>query len=258
MININLSPIEERENKLWYLPDLIIFLVILAGIYYGVGFYLETIEDNIASVNQEKRELEENHRRLKPDLDRFERLKKENEQLQKKLNSLKQITISKISRYKPVILLEHLQNLKPEGVWFTYLKDESDSSIIRLTGRSFDSLLVAEFMSALHATKMQELDSTDLRTQVYFSTAYLGKVSIKGAEAQRSRRNRRNDKEYQAFLNTQNKDLTDRGRGGADQGNSSELFPEMDKFPSFEMSILYKERGQEPQDQQEPIENEKK
>ena len=203
-------------------------------------FHLGQIQDEIVRVDEERRDFEKSYRRLKPDLERFAQLTKEVEQLKKKLNSLKQITVSKIARYKPIIILEHLQNLKPEGVWFTHLKDESDNSIIRLTGRSFDNLLVAEFLSALLATRLQEVDSTDIRTQVYFSSAYLGRVSIANARAKRQ--NRRNDKEYKAFEATQDKKLTEGNRGGTSTTSSS-LFPEMEKFPAFEVSIQYKERS---------------
>ena len=240
MININLSPIEERENKFWFLPDLILLVLIGLGGYAATNFYLGQIQDEIVRVDEERRDFEKSYRRLKPDLERFAQLTKEVEQLKKKLNSLKQITVSKIARYKPIIILEHLQNLKPEGVWFTHLKDESDNSIIRLTGRSFDNLLVAEFLSALLATRLQEVDSTDIRTQVYFSSAYLGRVSIANARAKRQ--NRRNDKEYKAFEATQDKKLTEGNRGGTSTTSSS-LFPEMEKFPAFEVSIQYKERS---------------
>ncbi|NRA43596.1 MAG: PilN domain-containing protein [Oligoflexales bacterium] len=239
MININLSPIEERENKLWFLPDLILLVLIGFGGYAAVDFYLGQVQDEIVSVNDERKDFERSYRRLKPDLERSDQLTKEVEQLNKKLNSLKQITVSKISRYKPIILLEHLQNLKPEGLWFTYLKDESDHSIIRLTGRSFDNLLVAEFMSALLATRLQEVDANDLRTQVFFSAAYLGRVSI--ANAQAKQQVRRNDKEYKAFAATQDQKLTETTKGASD--TSSTYFPEMTKFPKFEVSIQYKERA---------------
>ena len=240
MININLSPIEERENKLWFLPDLILLVLIGFGGYAASAFYLGQIEDEILRVNEERQDFEKSYRRLKPDLERFAQLNKEVDQLKKKLNSLKQITVSKIARYKPVILLEHLQNLKPEGVWFTYLKDESRDNIIRLSGRSFDNLLVAEFMSALLATRLQEVDSTDIRTQVFFSAANLSRVAIDDARAIFEQQ--RTDEEYRAFIATQDSKLSDPGTNSSGGGNVG-AFPEMDKFPKFELSVQYQERG---------------
>ncbi|MFK7823513.1 MAG: PilN domain-containing protein [Oligoflexales bacterium] len=242
MININLSPIEERENKLWFLPDVILFCLITFGGYAAATFYLGQIEDEIIRTNVERQELEKSYRRLKPDLERFAQLNKEVEQLKKKLNSLKQITVSKIARYKPIILLEHLQNLKPDGVWFTFLKDESQDNIIRLTGRSFDNLLVAEFMSALLATRLQEVDSSDIRTQVFFSAANLGRVAIADARANQVQ-TQRSDEEYRAFIATQDNKLAEGAPSSSGGGSSSSAFPEMDKFPSFELSLQYQERG---------------
>lgn len=240
MIKINLAPIEELENKFWYIPDLVIFLALGVGSYFGVNYYLGQIEAQIIKLTEEKHDFDKSYRRLKPDLERFAALNKEVDQLEKKLNSLRQITVSKIVRYKPIILLEHLQNLKPEGLWFNFLKDESNDSIIRLVGGAFDNLLVAEFMSALTETRILEVDSTDLRTQVYFPRVHLERVAINGSKG--TQKKVKNTKEYQAFAATQDQKLK-QSRASSYWDAHTKDFPEMAKFPGFEMNIRYAERG---------------
>lgn len=241
MIKINLAPLEELENKYWYLPDVILVATIVIGCWSGVNYYLDTMRDDIEQLNIKRNDFIKSTKRLKPDLERFDQLNREVDQLRKKLSSLKQITVSKIARYKPVILLEHLQNLKPDGVWYNYYSDESDEGIIRLVGNAFDSLLVAEFMSALSATRLQEFDPNDLRTQVFFSNVHLVKVSMGGSKSkEQSEKNQ--TKEQAAFNATKNNNIEQsKGQSYWQAGNN--MFPEMKKFPGFEINIKYAERN---------------
>ena len=138
------------------------------------------------------------HQKLNPDLERFKGLDKDIQTLNIKLDALKNITVSKISKYKPVIVLEHLQNLKPDGVWFSHVaigtslppleRDKEgangnaipesldakgsapvDNDSFEVVGQAFDNLLTAELMTAIRSTGSQELDEGDLRTQVFFA-----------------------------------------------------------------------------------------
>ena len=240
MIKINLAPIEELENKFWYLPEILMAAMIGIGGHMGVQFYLSQIETEMTNLMDEKRDFDKSYRRLKPDLERFDSLNKEVDQLKKKLNSLRQITVSKIVRYKPVILLEHLQNLKPEGLWFNYLKDDSSDNIIRLVGGAFDHLLVAEFMSALTETRILEVDAADVRTQVYFPRVHLERVATTGSGGFQEKVDKTD--EYQAFVSTQDQKLKQSSAGNYWKAHEKN-FPELTNFPGFELNIRYAERG---------------
>jgi len=239
MIKINLAPIEELENKFWFLPDLVFVVVIGVSSYLGVQFFLGEMEAEIIKYTEERRDFKESLRRLKPDLERVAALQADLAQLDKKMKSLEEITVSKIARFKPIILLEHLQNVKPEGLWFNFLKDESNDSIIRLVGAAFDNLLVAEFMSALTETRIQEVDATDLRTQVFFPRVHLERVATTGAGKTDEKVEK--TKAYQAFASTQDQKLKESKASGYWSAHTRD-FPEMAKFPGFEMNIRYAER----------------
>ncbi|MCB9228790.1 MAG: PilN domain-containing protein [Deltaproteobacteria bacterium] len=240
MIKINLAPLEELENKLWYIPDLFIILAISLSSWFGVQYYLGQIKEDIVKITEERQNYEKSYQRLKPDLERFSLLNREVDQLKKKLNSLRQITVSKISRYRPIILLEHLQNLKPDGLWFNFLKDDSDEQIIRLVGGAFDNLLIAEFMSALTRTKFLEVDATDLRTQVYFPRVYLERVATTGSKSSQKKGNY--SAESAAFAKIQDQQIRQSAAGSYWKSHEKD-FPEMAKFPGFEMNIRYAERS---------------
>lgn len=170
MIKIQLCPPEELENPHWWAADVAVAAIILIAAYFGSNWYLGTIQEEIDRVEASAQSLKESTIKLKPDLERFKTLDADIVALNTKLKALQKVTVSKIARYKPLIAVEHFQNLRPEGVWFKALKigingkDDFD-----LIGQGFDNLIIAEFMTAIRATDSQDKDEGDLRTQVSFT-----------------------------------------------------------------------------------------
>lgn len=180
MIKIQLCPREELESQYWWAFDVGVGVAALLVAYMGVQYYLGTIQEQIDSVDEKTASLVESTKRLQPDLERFKMLDKDIKALNVKLDALKKITVSKISRYKPVIVVEHFQNLKPEGVWFKSFKVgvAGNKDEFELRGQAFDNLLVAEMMTAMRATETQEKDDGDLRTQVRFADLMIEETQI--------------------------------------------------------------------------------
>lgn len=231
-VKLNLAPPETRESKLWFLGDAIIIFVafILSYSYYELE--IEKIRNKISAVNQEISVLIANTKKLEKNVKRYEELKKEEDFLLSKIEAVKEITVSKIARFKPVILLELLQILKPEGVWFTSYNDNSSGSSINITGKATDYLIVSEFIATLRATENQPVDPNDLRSQIYFSNIYLKKVNIENASSNLQAQNNPNMKRLQ---------IDQRLLKGGE--SATDLFPEIKKSPSFSMNIIYSERS---------------
>lgn len=188
MIRINLAPIEALDNKLWWLPDAAIFALVLGLALTGVKFYLSATEDEIARLQQDQLTMEENLRAMEPELQRYEALGKKIGDLENLRGSLGRITESKLTRYLPIILLEHIQNLRPEGVWLTGLQFKTRQAgpnapngatanpgqvEIEISGQAYDNVILAEFMTLLKATRNQDYDTADLRTQAFFDAVGL-------------------------------------------------------------------------------------
>ena len=178
MIKINLAPYEEIENKHWYLPDLTITISTLLLLQIVNTVYFMSMDSKINSLETDRLVIVEATNKLKPDLVNYEGLDNKIKKLSAKIEALKKITISKIEKYKPIITLEHLQTLKPDGVWFTSLAIESKEELIKIAGGALDNLLVADFISAIDSTRTQEFDPSDMRSQVYFVNLNIGKVTI--------------------------------------------------------------------------------
>lgn len=231
MILTNLVPAEELENQTWYIPDLIT-LAVTFGIFWGcLQLYIQDMEVRIQKQHDQRSELKTNLAKLNPKLARFNELSGNIEHLRQKINSLNEITVSKIQKFKPVILMEILQNIKPKGVWYSTLLNESDTSIIRIAGGAFDSMLIADFISALESTQHQLIDPTDIKTKIFFSDVFLEKVHTAKASTGSE------DKPSTTALT----DAELEKNVSLEQG-SQRFFPEVKDFPTFEISLRYKER----------------
>jgi hypothetical protein len=179
MIKVNLCPVEELESPYWYVPDLAVAITVAVAGYFGVQYYLGTIQEEIDKVDQSISSLETSTKQLEPDLKKFESLDQDIQRLNEKLQALKNITVSKIERIKPLIVFEHLQNIKPLGLWYQSMDiGVPNPSTFKVAGQSFDSILTAEFMMALRSTENQDVEPSDLRTHVYFSNLALKAVTF--------------------------------------------------------------------------------
>jgi Tfp pilus assembly protein PilN len=167
MIRVNLTPVDELESQHWYIADIVVALLVLGVGYLGLSMLISDKRSEIETLQADTNNYNENFVKISGDLTRINDLEKQIKELRKKLGSLREITVTQISRFKPVIVLEHIQNLKPEGAWLTNIELRADRTIT-IEGKAFDNLLVAEFMTALSSTRSQLVEPSDLRTQIYF------------------------------------------------------------------------------------------
>lgn len=177
MIKINLVPIDELENQLWWVADAAILLIVACASFFGSHYYIGSIQEKVDEAAARAQSLENSAKALEPEIARFRNLSQKKVSLNDKLDSLRKITVTKISKFEPVIVLEHLQNLKPEGVWFKRLRigtPENGQQFI-IEGFGFDNLIISEFISGIRSTESQEKDDADLRTHIFFSNLDLVK-----------------------------------------------------------------------------------
>ena len=177
MIRINLSSTGGVvQSSFWFLFDLIVLAVVVVGGYFGVEYYINIAKESINIVNNETANMQSSLKKLEEITNRYNSLESDINALQSKINAIRVITVSVFEKYKPLIVLEHLQVLQPDGVWYHSLSIVDDK--IKIKGSAFDNLMVANFLTALESTKVQEIDYTDFRTQVYFDqTKLLSTVS---------------------------------------------------------------------------------
>lgn len=173
MIKINLAPYEEVENQLWWVPDLTVAFIALGAMLLFVDLYLDVRGEELKSVTIQISDLQDSLNAVRSQGSEFDNLQKEISSLDSIKKSLSQITQSKLAKFLPIITLEHIQNLKPDGLWLTSLNTNTATKTIEVQGRAYSNVLIAEFMAALKSTKFQDPDSRDVRTLVYFSKVTL-------------------------------------------------------------------------------------
>ena len=242
-------------------------VVVLAASVFSIQAYLGGIRDGIETANNQVQTKGVALEEITKETAKYDQLDQDIVKLNQKLMALKNITVSKISKYKSVILLEQLQNLKPEGVWFNYIGDNTAGNKLTIVGKSFDNILVAEFMTALSATKTQDLDESDLRTQIYFEEIRLERISTSGAtsslstvpaaqilspmpaplaaQAPASGQTPASGQPavpapIPSRLTALPEEVAENVSGHWTSTDS--IFPELGKFPSFHLTLVYKER----------------
>lgn len=223
MIRINLAPPIELENKLWFVPDLGLFLLSLFVTWFVVGLSLSYMEGQIEQMHVDSEQFRTDAKRLLPDVKRHENITRQIEQVKDKIRAIEKITVAKTVRYLPVILLENLQKIRPEGLWLNKLTQNSQDSSLEMVGGAFDNLIVAEFMAALEATKKQEIQAKDLRSLIFFPLVSLKQVASE---------EKKDDKATAGSSSAPN---------SKKDGSANELFPELSAFPQFSLKVQYAE-----------------
>ena len=168
MIKINLTPESELRNPLWFVPEVLVLVIAYLVAGQVVDMQLGTMREQVADVDAEISQLTQSIASLEPKVAQFKTMDEDIRALQAKLGALKGITDSIINRFRPIIILEHLQNLKTPGLWFDTLNFDAKQAKVEIKGESLDYLLVAEFITSIKATAQGEADPADIRTQVYF------------------------------------------------------------------------------------------
>jgi Tfp pilus assembly protein PilN len=121
MIKINLTPFEELDDPRWWVPDAIILAIIIVLSFGSTYLYLDIVEQEIVARETEKSNMATETQAMQTEVSKFNDLNQKIATLDTRKVALKRITESKLMRYLPVILMENIQNLKPDKVWLTGL-----------------------------------------------------------------------------------------------------------------------------------------
>ncbi|MEI8025096.1 MAG: PilN domain-containing protein [Pseudomonadota bacterium] len=173
MIKIQLAPYDELEDKNWWVPDAIALVLALFLSNFLVSSYVERLESEIVEIQAQTEEFKRSIAAIQPEIAVFKGIEAKISELKSVISALSSITVSRLTKYRPVVVLEQIQALKPDGLWFTSLKEDTIGRKITISGFAFDSILIGQFMSELGATKLQRFDPTDIRSQINFSQVKL-------------------------------------------------------------------------------------
>ncbi len=139
MIRINLLPSKKRKKKPLILPApfmysgfSLIFIIITAA---AIAFYMSSqISDLKAGIFTKEKKLNE----LKVVLKQIENYEKDNAEVKRKAAIIEQL---KRNQIVPLVLLDEVSEVLPEGVWLTKLTDKARFISIEGYAHSNDELV---------------------------------------------------------------------------------------------------------------------
>jgi hypothetical protein len=179
MLKIQLCPESELENRQWWVSDAVVAVLAITVSYFSATSALNAIKDETLRLNAVKLNWTKQYDEIAPSLGKFKNLDAEILLLNAKLASLKRITVSKIDKVLPIVVMEQIQTLTPQGVWVHSAKFHEDRSI-SVSGSSKDSLLISEYLLGVRETMNPETTTADVRTRIGFGD--LGIKEIKSSD----------------------------------------------------------------------------
>ncbi len=169
MIKINLTPELELESTYWYLPSVAIILVVAACGFFYAEYVVSDMRAQQITMDNDSREFVEKLAKIQSDVSRFAAIDESVKSRKQKLKILQDITGKKLERFKPVLIMDVLQVIKPAGVWFRSLEITNRGADVSIDGGSFDNIILAEFLTNIKVTASQKISISDIRTQIYFA-----------------------------------------------------------------------------------------
>jgi type IV pilus assembly protein PilN len=154
VISVNLLPKEERseerqlvtaprKNFLLPLAAIVAVVVPLTALHLMQASRIQGLRSDLVVAEQESQ-------RLKPQIDRINQLMRKREELNLRLNLVRDLNRE---RTLQVQLLDELSIQVPEHLWLTKLR-QTGPRAYTLEGVTFSNLVVADLMSRLEATDL--------------------------------------------------------------------------------------------------------
>ena len=178
LIEINLAPESETDNKFWFVLDLIVVFLCFFITDALTKSYTDSLKDEINTIKKETRFLRKDTKNLKRDILRFDDIERQIQDLKVKIATVENLTESTFDRFRPIAVIELLENMKPEGVWFSGLYYDTKNMQIYINGGTFDYEFIAIFMDNLKSLKFQEIEDIDMRTRLFFSEVFLEHTAV--------------------------------------------------------------------------------
>lgn len=150
MIQVNLLPKEERiaEPRLnLQVPRARVWVPALLGVavLLPIGGIYAVQRTRIASLKADINQASVEMQRLKPQIDRIEKLVAERQEINLRLSVVQGLCRE---RYLPVEVMDHLSDQVPDDLWLTRMEMNGPNRVT-VEGLTFSNLMVAELMSRM-------------------------------------------------------------------------------------------------------------
>ena len=161
MIRINLLPVRAERRKEFIRKQIMIAALSLLVTIAVIGILFVQIQRRHDSTKSSLASTNAKIKQLAPIIKKIEEYKKQKAEISKKI-----AVIIDLDRYRlaPVVVLSDLNQLRPEKLWFTGLKENNKH--LSITGVAVDNETIVTFLNNLkQSTPLKNSDLTVLRSQ---------------------------------------------------------------------------------------------
>lgn len=154
MIRMNLLPSEEKVTHRaqidFKLGEMVIPMTLLVAVGLVVAGTATSQRLSIGKLQASIADVEEQSRKLAPQIERVNRLAQERAELDLRLGVIHKL---EVGRTHAVRLMDELARCVPDHLWLTGADQESDTALA-LEGMTFSNLVVSDFMSRLERSPL--------------------------------------------------------------------------------------------------------
>lgn len=147
MIKINLLPIRQARKRDTVKKQLILGLVLIAGVGVGLYMWYSAMEGQIDEKKRQIKTTQQQIEQYKKAIGEVEKYKGLEEALNRKLKIIDDLIRGKTG---PVRVLDRLSQVVPKQVWLTGWKEKA--GLVTIEGEALSHKYVAQFVTALKDT----------------------------------------------------------------------------------------------------------
>jgi Tfp pilus assembly protein PilN len=201
MLDVNVIGQQLPRSEYWFVPDLVLIGLLAVGLIGGRSVLMNQLGAQIDEVDRQTASLNESIVQIEAEIAGAEQAAAKLKDLESRHQVLLGLKDQQVLRFRPIILMELLQQAKPVGLWFeaielvrappaegtddkTSQSQEAYPHQIRITGRAISQRLVGDYASALISTAQKPANRLDPRTQIYFDQVNLVRLDRRDPPAQ--------------------------------------------------------------------------
>ncbi|MEN6472635.1 MAG: PilN domain-containing protein [Syntrophaceae bacterium] len=148
MVTINLLPIKAELRRKALISQLAVLGISIIALVVVLGAFHETLKIRRDNLQQEITDTRIEIQKLTVQAGEIEVFKKRKQELERKLDIIKDLNAKKSG---PVQMLDELSTLMPEKVWIRSLSNTGGKLV--LDGLAVDNTVIAEFMKKLQGSQ---------------------------------------------------------------------------------------------------------
>ncbi len=174
MVKINLLPIKSELRQKALIEHIVLLSLCVVLIFILSWFVQTSITNKKESLQQEMTSTKLEIAKLTAEAGEIEKFKQQKQELEKKLNVIKDLNAKKSG---PVEILDQLSLLIPEKAWVTSMENAGNKLV--LNGVAVDNPTIAAFMKSLQASSYFEGVELELTEQQGMNHKFTIKCQIK-------------------------------------------------------------------------------